>query len=883
MKEKIPEEIYRKAIVKWQELHPEKDYLDIKKTETIELEGIGVINLGNLVSIRRSIYNAMQQGEKYHGRKNLTEEQIVWSTAHGMIWDYEEWQENNYRRAVEKWKKLHPEKSYLDIKMRETVELEGIGVINLGNLVSIRRSIYNAMQQGEKYHGRKNLTEEQIVWSTAHGMIWDYEEWQENNYRQAIEKWQTQHPEKKYLDIKRLETIELEGIGVINLGSIISIRRGIYNAMQQGTKYLSSKDLTEEQIAWDEKHGMIWNYEAWQENNYRQAVEKWKKQHPEKSYLDIKMRETVELEGIGVIYLGNLISTRRGIYNAMQQGTKYRNSKDLTEEQIAWDTAHGMIWDYEAWQENNYRQAVEKWQQLHPEKKYLDIKFTEKIELEGIGVINLGSLISARRGIYNAMQQGTKYKTFNDLTEEEIAWDTKHGMIWNYDEWQENNYRQAIEKWKKHHPEKSYLDIKERETVELEGIGVINLGSLIIIRRGIYNAMQQGIKYGKFKDLTEEEIAWDEEHGMIWDYKKYKEEQKKPSKKRQTSLEKYTEIFKGDRTKAERVVNCLDSLRNQRRSRKKQSLNIDNILKEFDVNQEKLLKQLGRVREQGKENEPVLMKGDETLRKFCIDNGYNYEVISRAVKLHQMLPNSSLEEVMNRAIIDYNHQGQKQPSTWIYEKYGNLVKHILTNLNLDSSAILKNMTENVVTLEEAIRHDAFLRCRKESSNSWLEEPYNYLVEELDNTKGQEQVTENIITTGKMLIENYHLTREEFSILVESFGRYANAIREYQMYDVGLEANEEKRMEKIKTYQMSEEDIEESFFVPLKFENGVLLGRQSELYQRRNLMRQYIIDWNEYTDDEKIEAIKTNHFSQSEVEEMEKTRKGIDNAISRSRR
>ena len=711
MKEKIPEEIYRKAIVKWQELHPEKDYLDIKKTETIELEGIGVINLGNLVSARRSVYNAMQQGEKYHGRKNLTEEQIVWGTVHGMIWDYEEWQENNYRRAVEKWKKLHPEKSYLDIKKTETVELEGIGVINLGNLVSIRRSIYNAMQQGEKYNRRKNLSEEQIVWDTAHGMIWDYEEWQENNYRQAIEKWQTQHPEKKYLDIKRLETIELEGIGIINLGSIISIRRGIYNAMQQGTKYFSSKDLTEEQISWDEKHGMIWNYEAWQENNYRQAVEKWKKQHPEKSYLDIKTRETVELEGIGVIYLGILISTRRGIYNAMQQGTKYRNSKDLTEEQIAWDTAHG----------------------------------------------------------------------------------------------------------------------------------------------------------------------------MIWDYKKYQEEHQTPSKRSQNTLEKYTEIFKGDRKKAERVVSCLDSLRNQRRSRKKQIYNIDNILKEFDVDQAKLLNQLARVREKGKEHEPVLMKGDETLRKFCIDNGYNYEVISRAVRLHQLLPYSSLEETMNRVIIDYNHHGQHEPSTWIYEKYGTLVKSILADLNLDSSAILKNMTENVVTLEEAIRHDAFLRCRKESTNAWLEEPYNYLVEELDNAKGKEQVEEDILVMGKILINEYHLTREEFSILVESFGRYANAIRGYQMYDVGLETNEEKRIEKIKTYQMSEEDIEESFFVPLKFEDGVLLGKQSELYQRRNLMRQYIIDWNEYTDDEKIEAIKTNHFSQSEVEEMEKTRKGIDNAISRSRR
>ena len=791
--------------------------------------------------------------------------------------------EEIYRKAIEKWQTLHPEKRYLDIKQRETVELEGIGVINLGSLISIRRGIYNAMQQGEKYSKYKKLTEEQIVWDTEHGMIWDYEVWQENNYRRAVEKWQQLHPEKNYLDIRFTEKIELEGIGVINLGRLISVRRGIYNAMQQGTKYQTFNDLTEEQIAWDTKHGMIWNYDEWQENNYRQAVEKWQQLHPEKKYLDIKFTEKIELEGIGVINLGNLISARRGIYNAMQQGTKYKTFNDLTEEQIAWDEKHGMIWNYDEWQENNYRQAVEKWQQLHPEKKYLDIKRSENVELEGIGVINLGSLISTRRVIYNAMQQGEKYRAHKDLTEEQIVWDEKHGMIWNYEAWQENNYRQAVEKWQQLHPEKRYLDIKFTEKIELEGIGVINLGSLIIVRRGIYNAMQQGEKYYTYKDLTEEQIAWDEHHGMIWDYKKYQEEHKTPSKKSQNTLEKYTEIFKGDRTKAERVVNCLESLRNQRRSRKKQIYNIDNILKEFDVDQAKLLNQLARVREKGKEYEPVLMKGDETLRKFCIDNGYNYEVISRAVKLHQLLPYSSLEETMNRVIIDYNHHGQHEPSTWIYEKYGTLVKSILTDLNLDSSAILKNMTENVVTLEEAIRHDAFLRCRKESTNAWLEEPYNYLVEELDNTKGQEQAEEDILVMGKILINEYHLTREEFSILVESFGRYANAIRKYQMYDVGLEANEEKRMEKIKTYQMSEEDIEESFFVPLKFENGVLLGKQSELYQRRNLMRQYIIDWNEYTDDEKIEAIKTNHFSQSEVEEMEKTRKGIDNAISRSRR
>ena len=338
--------------------------------------------------------------------------------------------------------------------------------------------------------------------------------------------------------------------------------------MQQGEKYSKYKKLTEEQIVWDTEHGMIWNYEVWQENNYRRAVEKRQALHPEEEYLDVKARETVELEGIGVINLGDLVSKRRSIYNAMQQGEKYHRRKNLTEEQIVWDTKHGMIWDYEAWQENNYRQAIEKWKKQHPEKDNLDIKYSETIELEGIGVIALGRLINTRRGIYNAMQQGIKYGKFKDLTKEQIAWDTSHGMIWDYDEWQENNYRQAVEKWKKQHPEKDNLDIKQTETVELEGIGVINLGSLISVRRGIYNAMQQGEKYYTYKDLTEEQIAWDENHGMIWDYKKYQEEHQTTSKKSQNTLEKYTEIFKGDRTKAERVVNCLESLRNQRRSRR---------------------------------------------------------------------------------------------------------------------------------------------------------------------------------------------------------------------------------------------------------------------------------------------------------------------------
>ena len=43
MRQNIPEEIYREAILQWKREHPEKKYLDIKRKETIELNGIGTI------------------------------------------------------------------------------------------------------------------------------------------------------------------------------------------------------------------------------------------------------------------------------------------------------------------------------------------------------------------------------------------------------------------------------------------------------------------------------------------------------------------------------------------------------------------------------------------------------------------------------------------------------------------------------------------------------------------------------------------------------------------------------------------------------------------------------------------------------------------------
>ena len=360
MTEKYKEEVYRQAIIKWKENNPDKKYLDISCQEKIDIEGIGLVNIGRRISELRYVYKKQQLGQVNSRNKHLTKEQVAWYTEQGMIWDYEAWQEEVYRKAILKWKEQHPEKRYLDIKKKEQIELEGIGLINLGVLISIRRGIYNAMQQGKKYYTCKTLTREQISWDTEQGMIWDYETWQEEIYRKAILKWKENNPDKKYLDINCREKIDIEGVGLINIGAKISVIRQIYQKQQEAKRVGTNKPLTREQIIWYTEQGMIWDYEAWQEKVYQEAAIEWKKLHPEKAYLDINYNDSIKLAGIGTINIGTKINRLREKYKLQKKENNLTSAKLLTDEQIAWWNSQGMIWDYKKYQEGRKGKIYQK-------------------------------------------------------------------------------------------------------------------------------------------------------------------------------------------------------------------------------------------------------------------------------------------------------------------------------------------------------------------------------------------------------------------------------------------------------------------------------------------------------------------------------------------
>ena len=226
--------------------------------------------------------------------------------------------------------------------------------------------------------------------------------------------------------------------------------------------------------------------------------------------------------------------------------------------------------------------------------------------------------------------------------------------------------------------------------------------------------------------------------------------------------------------------------------------------------------------------------------------------------------------------------------------------YIYINRNLDCNdidnlkEIFKNIKSNIKgvffediglipvlenTNLERIIFSHHLTTNYESINNYLKYVDSVIIS-TDIT--EEEMIEDIIMKYQELIIKYRFTKEEHEVIIESFERYIKTIKGYQMADVGLETNEDRKVEKIKDYGLEPEDIEESFFIPLYFDNKVLLGRKSELYKRRQLLRQYIIDWDYYTEEEKQVIKLRNKFTEEEINIIESTRKDINKTIDKFR-
>ncbi len=910
------EEEYREAYLLWKRENPETK--DIPQSTVVVLPNQKKINLGKRISLMKQIYRYMQEGTHYGSNKDLTEEQIAWWTEQGLnlktnkrAWHTEE----EYREAYLLWKCENPKAKR--VPQATVVVLPNGTNIPLGIRINKMNQIYRAMQEGKHFNKNKNLTEEQIAWWTEHGLDlggYQRETCTEEEYREAYLLWKCENP--KETNISQSAVVTLPSGKKVSIGMRARRMRSIYQAMEKGKKCGKNHDLTEEQIAWWTKEGVDLSEVKqifYTEEEYREAYLLWKSENPKEK--SVPFSTTVVLKNGKTIPLGNRISTMKSIYHAMQEGKRYNKNKDLTEEELAWWMEHGFNpGESHRVSEEEYRKAYLLWKKKHPKEQ--KVKASEVVVLPSGKKVSLGRRISVMRLISKAMAQGEHYGTYKDLTEEQINWWIKRGVPLSKIL---NKYQKAYLFWKKEHPETR--NIPSGLIVELPDGTKVSLGNRINTMRKIYADMQSKENNEKCKSLTEEEILWWTEQGvdlkknnrkrMVCVEEDYREAYLLWKKKNQKNvpIDLIIELPNGTSVPLGNRINTMKSIyhamqegkhygKNKNlteeqivwwaehglsfeklkvpKEGKQKTMTIKNILTEFQIDFLEFTRILEPVRNNKKDVQFSKNMEEQSLNQFCRQTGYRYKIVSKAITLHTLLKDQSLEQLINEIL--WSEQNSSEISPWVFAVYGPMIEQVLLHLKLNSKKILKNVSDNITLLEEAICQEVFQSTCKSNECDYLDDIYKKILERIDFQASEEinanRIVDFIYKTGK----RNQLLKDEIDVLIESFKKYIQTIREYQIIDVGLTAKEEEKFEKIEKYNLTEEEIEESYFVPFHFEEGILLGEKSDLYKRRELLRQYIIDWDYYTEEEKQEVKEEQHFTEEEFLVLEETRREINQAI-----
>ncbi len=165
---------YQEAALVWLEQNPGKEINECCQKVKVSLGNGEPILLGSYLSRIKAVYHAMQEGRNYLRYKQLTEEEILWWSKLGLNWELRRKRNHAfYQQVALVWLEQNPGKDLADCGPNEIVSLETAGDIELGKHLKQLRMIYQAMQQGERYHRFQNLTAKEIDWWNEHGMTWD--------------------------------------------------------------------------------------------------------------------------------------------------------------------------------------------------------------------------------------------------------------------------------------------------------------------------------------------------------------------------------------------------------------------------------------------------------------------------------------------------------------------------------------------------------------------------------------------------------------------------------------------------------------------------------------------------------------------------------------
>lgn len=725
------------------------------------------------------------------------------------------------------WKAEHPYEDY--VKKEVEVKLPNGVVVPLGTRLRTLKSNPKYLTKEEKEFF-DTLEIRKKLYQTK------------NEMKQAAEIWKKDHPNETYVDKESKVTL-------LN-GKIIEFGKGLRN-IKSHINRLSEKD----KIFWSFYD--ISESPQLSEEKWREAVIIWRKEHPDER--SIKKSTKVIISSGKEINLGKKVDN-----------LKYNADKLSEEERSFWEKYN--VFENVRPTEEEYQEAAIIWRKEHPNDS--SIKTSTKVIISSGKEINLGKRVNnlkynaaklseeeryfwSEYGIFETKEERTEKKRIqywsvdNSISPKKLTKNNKLEIV------KELKVRKAFEEWKEKNPMLAATACDTKVTLPT--------GKVVNVRSRIIN-LQTLFKTGKF-EMTETEIK------RYWTFQRVLHRQCDNSSyqfHQQRSLadlgKEYLYRLYGKEEKVYYIIKCLKEIREKDRT-------LNNFVKNLKLDDESFSRGMKRLK---KESEGQDKKYDfnQSISQFCATYGYKEDSLRKVISLQKVCPYDTLEQLVNRALIS---DKLTSPSNWIYEKYGRNIEAILEYLHLDASLILREMSQDVMTLEETIASTIFKNNNTSIKYQWVEVPFQYFKTRIDPKLSPCEISKKCSDFSK----TYHMNREENILLQNCFVQYISLMQEYRKMEIGLETNEVRRYKQIQIYNFSSDDIEESFFLPLELNREKLIGKGLELYQRRSLLRQYAIDWNLYEEDEKIQLIKKEKMTKEEVSHIETIRTKIDETIENS--
>lgn len=248
-----------------------------------------------------------------------------------------------------------------------------------------------------------------------------------------------------------------------------------------------------------------------------------------------------------------------------------------------------------------------------------------------------------------------------------------------------------------------------------------------------------------------------------------------------------------------------------------------------------------------------ILSNGQTLLEYCVENGLNYAFIYRAINTY----GKSIED----AVQEYRNNGSNVPNSWIFEKYGLLLRHLMTSNSIDIQRVVDYMRKEQISMNEAIEKYVIRRNSKDRKldADWMQEVYGVLTDE------------NMSNEYDEFRRAFYIDEAEEECIIKSHDEVQALERKLLLFEIAevIEENvfsADEMSELLQIYEVKPDEIE-TIFLDLysKFQSGIMLGEKQPQLTRKNLLNEIIRKWYYLGQEERDRILLDNGVTDEEKE------------------